>query len=369
MSKRFFFACSQTVRLEDSVTGNQGQQSSREIPSRYSRQVLFDGIGQEGQARLMASRVALVGCGALGALQASLLVRAGVGMLRIIDRDFVEESNLQRQILFDEEDVRDVLPKAAAAEKKLRAVNSLVSVEGVVEDLNASNIAALLDGFDLIADGTDNFEARYLINDYAVKTGTPWVYGACVGAYGLTFPILPGETACLRCIFESAPAPGISPTCDTAGIIAAIAGATASLQVAEALKILAGKRDRIQRRITVLDLWSNRHELINLPPRDPDCPCCGRRTFPYLEGTIGSEAGTLCGRNAVQIRRRGGAPVDLEELARRLAGLETLEKNRFLVRAFVDNCELVVFADGRAIVRGTSDLALARSLYARYIGT
>jgi molybdopterin/thiamine biosynthesis adenylyltransferase len=351
------------------VTGNDSHDTDREIPSRYSRQVLFEGIGQEGQARLMASRVALVGCGALGAFQASLLVRAGVGILRIIDRDFVEESNLQRQILFDEADVRDVLPKAAAAEKKLRAVNALVKVEGVVEDLNGANIAGLLEGFDLIADGTDNFEARYLINDYAVKTGTPWIYGACVGAYGLTFPVLPGETACLRCVFENAPAPGISPTCDTTGIIAAIAGATASLQVAEALKILTARRDRVHRRMTVLDLWSNRHELINLPPRDPDCPCCSRRIFQYLEGTIGSEAGTLCGRNAVQIRTRGGAPIDLEGLARRLTGLGTLEKNRFLVRVFVDNCELVIFADGRTIVRGTSDLALARSLYSRYVGT
>ncbi len=230
------------------------------VPVRYSRQVLFHGLGHEGQERIIRSRVVLVGCGALGSVQASLLVRAGVGTVRIIDRDFVEESNLQRQILFDEDDVRKLLPKAIAAENKLRAVNSLVQVEGIVDDVNASTIGRLLDGFDLILDAADNFEVRYLINDYAVKTGIPWIYGACVGSYGLTFPVLPGETACLRCVFESAPPAGVSPSCDTAGVIGPIVGAVASLQAAEALKILAGRHDRINRRITTLDLWENSHD-------------------------------------------------------------------------------------------------------------
>lgn len=338
------------------------------IPARYSRQILFDGIGREGQARIMASRVALVGCGALGTVQASLLARAGVGTLRIIDRDFVEESNLQRQILFDEDDVRNLLPKAVAAEKKLRAANSRVRVEGLVEDVNASTIGRLLDGFDLIVDATDNFDVRYLVNDYAVKTGTPWVYGACVGSYGLTFPILPGETACLQCVFESAPPAGFSPTCDTAGVIGPIVGTIASLQAAEALKILAGRRDKINRRITALDIWNNRCDGFDLPPPDPNCICCGRRQFAYLDGTLGADATSLCGRNSVQIRRRDGERVNLDDLARRLAPLGSLEQNRFLLRAVIDDYQLTIFANGRAIISGTYDLAVAKSLYARYVG-
>jgi adenylyltransferase/sulfurtransferase len=335
---------------------------------RYSRQVLFSGIGNEGQDRIMASRVALVGCGALGAVQASLLVRAGVGTLRIIDRDFVEESNLQRQILFDEEDVRAVLPKAIAAEKKLRSANSLVNVEGLVEDVNASSISRLLDGFDLIVDATDNFDARFLINDYAVKTGIPWVYGACVGSYGLTFPILPGDGACLRCVFESAPPAGVSPSCDTAGVIGPIVSVIAGIQVAEALKILSGRRDRINRRITTIDLWENRYEVVDLPPPYPECPCCGKREYPYLDGSLGADVTTLCGRNSVQIRRREGASIDLDDLARRLEQVGSLERNRFLLRAMIDGYQLTVFADGRAIVNGTYDVAIAKSLYSRYIG-
>jgi len=338
------------------------------IPPRYSRQVLFAGIGREGQARIMASRVVQVGCGALGTIQASLLVRAGVGTLRIIDRDFIEESNLQRQILFDEGDVQNLLPKAVAAERKLRAVNSLVHVEGLVEDVNGSTVHRLLDGFDLILDATDNFDARFLINDYAVKTGTPWVYGACVGSYGLTFPVLPGETACLRCVFEKAPPAGVSPSCDTAGVIGPIVGVIASMQVTEALKILAGRRDRIGRSILTFDLWENRGDAIALPPRDPECACCGQHRYEYLDGSLGATATTLCGRNSVQICRREGLQIDLEELAHQLAPLAPLEKNKFLLRAVIDNYQLTVFADGRAIITGTSDPALARSLYARYVG-
>jgi molybdopterin-synthase adenylyltransferase len=338
------------------------------IHARYSRQVLFSGIGKEGQARINASRAALVGCGALGAMQAALLVRAGVGTLRIIDRDFVEESNLQRQILFDEEDVRAVMPKAVAAEKKLRLVNSLVTIEGLVEDVNASTIDRLLGGFDLILDATDNFDARFLVNDYAVKNGIPWVYGACVGSYGLTFPIVPGRTACLRCVFETAPPAGISPSCDTAGIIGPIVSVVAGMQVAEVLKILSGRMDNINRKISTIDLWENRREGIDLPPPHPDCPCCGRREFPYLDGSLGADATALCGRNSVQIRRTSGSRIDLEDLARRLEPVGKLEKNRFLLRVVIDSYQLTIFADGRAIVNGTYDAAIAKSLYARYVG-
>jgi molybdopterin/thiamine biosynthesis adenylyltransferase len=345
-----------------------GAKEETAIPARYSRQILFDGLGREGQARIMTARVALVGCGALGTVQASLLARAGVGTLRVIDRDFVEESNLQRQILFDEDDVRNLVPKAVAAEKKLRAANSLVQVEGIVEDVNPSTIGRLLDGFDLIVDASDNFDVRYLVNDYAVKTGTPWVYGACVGSYGLTFPILPGETACLQCVFESAPPAGFSPTCDTAGVIGPIVGTIASMQAAEALKILAGRRDKINRRITAYDLWENRREAFNLPARDPQCLCCGQHQFEYLEGTRGADATTLCGRNSVQICQRAQTRVDLDALARRLAPLGALEQNRFLLRANIDDYQLTIFANGRAIISGTYDLAIAKSLYSRYVG-
>jgi molybdopterin-synthase adenylyltransferase len=339
-----------------------------EIPDRYSRQVLFSGIGQEGQARIIASKVVLVGCGALGSVQASLLTRAGVGFLRIIDRDFVEESNLQRQILFDEEDARAVLPKAIAAQIKLRAANSLASIEGVVEDVTASNIERLVGGFDLIVDATDNFDVRFLLNDFAIKTAIPWIYGACVGSYGITFPILPGETACLRCIIENPPAPGFSPSCDTAGIIGPIASIIASFQAAEALKILSGQKHLVNRRISSFDLWSNQRDMVSLPAPQPQCPCCGLHDFSYLDGKLGTNAAVLCGRNSVQIRRNDEANFNLEDIARKLSPECILKNNNFLLRASIGNYELTVFPDGRAIISGTSNLALAKSLYARYIG-
>jgi adenylyltransferase/sulfurtransferase len=256
------------------------------VSPRYSRQVLFNGIGEEGQTRIMQSRVVIVGCGALGAMQASFLTRAGVGTLRIIDRDFVDESNLHRQILFDEQDARNALAKASASEKKLLGVNSLVKLEGVVDEVNASTVDRLLGGFDLIMDASDNFEVRFLINEYAVKNNVPWIYGACVGSYGLTFPIIPGESACLRCVYESAPPPGITPTCDTAGIIGPIVGAIASIQVAEAMKFLSGARDRVRRKITTIDMWENRHSAIDMPQPFADCACCGRNGRPYTDSNI-----------------------------------------------------------------------------------
>jgi molybdopterin-synthase adenylyltransferase len=342
---------------------------TKSIHPRYSRQVLFDGIKSEGQARISAARVVMVGCGALGAVQASLLVRAGVGTLRIIDRDYVDESNLQRQILFDEDDVRAVLPKAVAAEKKLRLANSLVNIEGIVEDVNTSSIDRLLGGFDLIIDASDNFEVRYLINDFSVKHRIPWIYGACVGAHGLTFPILPGKSACLRCVFETKPPAGASISCDTAGVIGPIVVCIAGMQVAEAMKVLTGAHDRVSRTITSVDLWENQYQSINLPPINPDCPCCARNEFSFLDGLLGSEATTLCGRNSVQIRRQDGNPVDLDMLARRLAPIGRLEQNRFLLRAAIDSYQLTIFSDGRAIINGTYDIGVAKSLYARYIGS
>ena len=345
------------------------QAAAESVPERYSRQILFEGIGAEGQQAVMRARVAIVGCGGLGSVQATLLVRAGVGAVRLIDRDFVEESNLQRQLLYDESDVRGFQPKAAAAARKLREVNSLVDVEGLVDDLNPATIDRLLGGVDVILDATDNFDARYLLNDYAVKTGTPWIYGACVGSYGLTFTILPGETACLRCVFESAPPPGLTPTCDTAGVLGSIVATVASLQAAEALKLAAGRRAALSRKITMFDVWENTHDELALPGADPHCPCCGERRFDYLDGREGSETSSLCGRDAVQIRGRAGAGLDLDELAERLAPLGRVERNPFLLRADIDAWHLSVFGDGRAIIGGTNDPAVAKSVYARYIGT
>ena len=338
------------------------------VPQRYSRQVLFNGIGEEGQARIIKSRVAVVGCGALGALQASFLARAGVGTLRIIDRDFVEESNLQRQILFDEQDVREMLPKAAAAEKKLRGINSLVNVEGIVDEVNASTVDRLLGGFDLIMDASDNFDVRFLVNEYAVKNNVPWIYGACVGSYGLTFPIIPGESACLRCVFESAPPPGVSPSCDTAGVIGPIVGAIVSIQVAEAMKILSGARGRVRKKITTIDMWENRYDSIDLPQPFADCACCGRHEYPYMDGSLGAEAAALCGRNSVQIRPKSQTKIDFDDLAARLAPLGAVEQNRFLLRADIDGYQITIFSDGRAIIQGTYDAAIAKSLYSRYVG-
>jgi adenylyltransferase/sulfurtransferase len=338
------------------------------VPRRYSRQILFAGIGAAGQAMIHESTVAIVGCGALGTFQASLLVRAGVGTVRLIDRDFVEESNLQRQILFDESDVGGMLPKAVAAAGKLRAANSLVKVEDRVEEVNAGTIDRLLEGCGVILDASDNFDVRFLINDYCVKHSIPWIYGACVGAQGNVLAVLPGETVCLRCVFDGPPPAGLSPTCDTAGVIGPIAGVVASLQVAEAMKVLTGHRAQVNRRMMRLDLWGNRFDPVALPPRSPDCPCCGKHEYPYLDGILGADALSLCGRNSVQIRRTGGGGVDLEALAARLGPVAKVERNRFLLRAFVDGYSLTVFADGRAIVGGTSDLGVAKSIYARYVG-
>jgi len=348
---------------------DQAHDDVRDIPARYSRQVLFDGLGTRGQRALIDATAVIVGCGGLGCVQATLLVRAGVGRVRIIDRDLVEESNLQRQVLFDESDARELRPKAAAAAERLRAANSLVTVEGLVEDLNSVSASRLLEGADVILDAADNFDTRYLINDYAVATGTPWVYGACVASYGMTFAVLPGETPCLRCVFPDVPPAGAAASCDTAGVLGAIVGVVASLQVAQALKVLSGQPQLVDRRMAVVDVWTNELETVELPARDPRCPCCRRGDREFLNGGRSSETTSLCGRNAVQVRARPGTSLDLEALAARLAPLGSVQLNRFLLRAAIDRYELTVFPDGRAIVSGTDDPAVAKSVYARYVGT
>ncbi|HEX9764495.1 MAG TPA: ThiF family adenylyltransferase [Candidatus Acidoferrales bacterium] len=334
--------------------------------ARYSRQVLFAGIGEEGQRRLAEARVAIVGCGALGSAQANALARAGVGFLRIVDRDFVEESNLQRQMLFDEADARDSLPKAVAAQRKLSLINSSVRVEGVVADLVPENAEALLSDCALVLDGTDNFETRWLINDVAVKHQRPWIYGAVVGSYGVTCPIVPGKTACFSCLLEPGAEWGVGETCDTVGVINPAVNWVAALQVSQALQLLVGSWSFEQARLQRGELWRNQFHASPMPAPRADCRTCARREFAYLEGKAQPQI-TLCGRNSVQIHERGRR-LDLGQLRGRLAAHGEVRNNDYLLRLRVPPYELTVFADGRAIIHGTTDPSLARGLYARYIG-
>jgi adenylyltransferase/sulfurtransferase len=332
---------------------------------RYSRQIRYGEIGEDGQKRILQGRVAIVGCGALGSVQAEALARAGVGFIRVIDRDYIEFSNLQRQLLFDEHDAEAASPKAIAAAGRMRAINSEITVEPVIADLTPSNADDLLADVHLILDGTDNFETRYLINDFAISRGLPWIYGAAVGSYGLKMPVLPGRTCCLRCVFPEPPS-GVQPTCETAGVIAPITMTIGALQAADALKILAGHADRIIAKITIVDVWSGEIMQTAQPAPRADCPACGRREFVYLEGKSRPPI-SLCGRNAVQIHDRH-RQVDLQQLASQLEGVGTVRANEFALRAQITPYELTVFPDGRAIIKGTTDVGIARSLYAKYVG-
>ena len=329
--------------------------------------MLFAGIGPEGQRRLLASRATIVGCGAIGAAAANLLVRAGVGSVRIVDRDFVEPSNLQRQTLFDESDALEALPKAVAAEQKLRSINSGVNVKGVVADLSPRNAEELLSACDLILDGTDNFETRFLINDFALKSGQPWIYAAGVASYGLTMTIRPGITPCLACLLESGKSSNsLEETCDTIGVLGPIVNLVASWQVAEALKILAGHHEALHGRLISCDVWTGRMQSIRMA-RNPECRACAKHDYTYLEGEAQPHI-TLCGRDSVQIHERNRA-LNLSELAVRLQPVvKDVRRNDFLLRFRVTPYEVTVFADGRAILKGTKDPAVARTLYARYLG-
>jgi adenylyltransferase/sulfurtransferase len=329
---------------------------------RYSRQILFPPIGERGQQKLRDAHVAIVGCGALGSFHAAALARAGVGTLTIIDRDYIEPSNLHRQWLFEESDAAEGLPKAAAAERRIVRINSGVRVRAAVADLTPSNAEDLFGGAGLILDGTDNFETRYLINDFAVSRGLPWVHGAAVASYGITMPVIPGHTACLRCVYPEPP-DGAQPTCETAGVLNAIVSAVASLQVADAMQILVS--GSAPSRITTIDVWQGGIRQVRSPERDPECPCCSRREFRFLREAERPPV-VLCGRNAVQIR--GERLVDLSHLGERLRPLGEVRVNEFALRFVAGGCEMTVFADGRAIVKGTSDTGVARSFYARYVG-
>jgi len=333
---------------------------------RYSRQILFPPIGAEGQKKLAATRVAIVGCGATGSALSSLLARAGVGYLRLIDRDYVEPSNLQRQVLFDEADAAESLPKAIAAARKMSGFNSEIAVAPHADDLTPANAEELLSGVDIILDGTDNFETRYLINDYAVSAGIPWVYAAAVGSYGVTMTVLPGETACLACIFPDLPR-GLVETCDTSGILNSAVNVVASIAATEAMKLAIGARDKLHRTLLSYDVWTNEHATITAAQPRADCRACWQRDFIHLAGK-GRPHITLCGRNSVQIHERQ-RPVDFAEMSRRLSVHGNVRHNEFVLKFRRDPYEMTLFPDGRAIIKGTTDIAIARSLYARFVGS
>ena len=340
--------------------------TSLERDERYSRQVLFPGVGAEGQHKLSAARITIVGCGATGSVLASLLARAGVGTIGIIDRDYVEPSNLQRQSLFDEADAAESLPKAIAAARKIAAFNSEIVVEPHIADLTPTNIEALFEGAQLILDGTDNFETRYLINDFAVKNSVPWIYTAAVGSYGVTLNVLPGKTACLACIFSDPPQ-GTFETCETAGILNSAVNLVASIAATEAVKLLVGADECLRHTLLSFDVWRNERAEVAADKPRPGCRVCGEHEFPHLAGADRPHI-TLCGRNSVQIHERH-RPVDLAEMSERLKPLGTVRHNDFVLKFWHEPYEMTLFPDGRAIIKGTTDKTIARSLYARYVGS
>jgi adenylyltransferase/sulfurtransferase len=335
---------------------------------RYSRQILFNGIGQDGQRRLRDARAAIIGCGALGSAQAEALARAGVGRLRIIDRDFVEGSNLQRQTMFTERDAAERLPKAIAAANHIAEINSEIHTEPEIADVNHANIERVITDCDVVLDGTDNFATRYLINDACVKNDVSWIYGAAVGSYGVTMTVRPHITPCLRCVFEEAPPAATAPTCDTAGVIMPIISVVAAVQVSEALKLLTGQLDQLHQSLMQFDVWHNEWRRINPGSPAPECLTCGLGRFQTLAATAGEFAAVLCGRNAVQISPTASTRVDFGALAERLRASGEVRFNDYLLRFRAGDYELTVFQDARSIIRGTDEISIARSLYAKYIG-
>ncbi len=337
---------------------------------RYSRQIRFPFFGETGQRKLLNSRVTICGCGALGTVLANHLARAGVGFLRIVDRDFIETHNLQRQILFDENDVAENLPKAEAAARKLRQINSTITIEPVVTDIDHTNILDLVADADLILDGTDNFETRYLINDAAVKLNKPWIFGGVIGSEGQTMTIRPGSTPCLRCLIEDSPPPGMTPTCETAGVLGPAVAIIASFEAVEAIKLLSGAFDALNKELIMVDIWDwtfRRLKVAGLLGK-VDCPCCKHHKFEWLDGALGSHTTALCGRNAVQVATRRTEPLNFPEMAARLASLSDVRHNAYMLRFATEGHEFTVFPDGRAIIKGTNDIAKARTLYAQFVG-
>ena len=335
---------------------------------RYSRQMILPSIGIEGQNKLLLARVAVLGVGALGTNLASSIVRAGVGFVRLVDRDFIEDHSLQRQVLFDEDDIKANLPKAIAAAEKLRRINHHVTVDPVVTDINPDNIESLITDCDLILDGADNFELRMLLNDACIKHHKPWIYGAVIGTYGMTMPILPEQGPCFRCFISDLPAPGSTPTCDTAGVLGTMPQVIAALQVTEAIKLLTGHPDQLIRDLRYVDIWHNEFEQLQVMKSEGECPACELRNFEFLEGKHYTRSETLCGRDAVQVKPHNVAVQDLKFLAERLGQVGEVQVNAYLLRLFTGDYEITLFKDGRAIIYGTEDEGVARSLYAQYFG-
>lgn len=336
--------------------------------ARYARQRILGVIGQDGQDRILNSRVAILGVGALGTHNADTLARAGVGFIRLIDRDLPELSNLQRQVLFDADDVAHGVPKAAAAAQRLKAINPDIEIEPVVTDINPTNIEKLIGDVDLVIDGSDNFELRYLLNDAAVKLGKPWIYGGVISTNGMSMTIRPGVSPCLRCVFPESPAPGDAPTCDTAGVLGSAVAMVASLQSTEAIKYMVGDHESLSEALTMIDLWEMSFRQVSLGDRDPSCPCCGKHDFAFLDRQGPRQTTDLCGSDSVQVMIDPAPRVSLESLAKRLQDAGEVSYNAYLLRFQVNGYQITVFPDGRAIIKGTTDPVEARSLYARYVG-
>jgi len=341
-----------------------------EEKERYARQSAFQGIGRAGQEKLSTCRVMILGCGGLGSASTSILARAGVGYLKLIDRDFLELNNLQRQILYEEHDVKEGLPKPIAARNKIEYINSTIHVEPVIADVNRFNIEKFIKDVDLVIDASDNFETRFLLNEACVKHNRPWIYGAAIESYGLAMNIIPGKTACFRCIMDNIPQPGSTPTCETVGVLASIVCTIASIQCAEAIKILTGNTKNINRNLISIDVWQNSYETIDVTKENiqKNCPVCNQKKFDFLEGKQGSAFTTLCGRNAVQILPFKETKINLAKLAIDLSGLGIVKANEYLIRFEIDSYELSIFPDGRTIVKGTTDTGIARGLYSKYVG-
>ncbi len=338
---------------------------------RYRRQSQFAPLGKDGQSKLLDASVAICGCGALGSVLAERLVRAGIGRIRLIDRDWVEWDNLPRQALFTEDDARNRVPKAVAAAEKLQQINSEVKLDVAVTDLTFRTATQLLADVDLILDGTDNFETRFLINDYALAHNKPWVHAGCIGAQGQLLPIVPGKTACFRCLISEPPTADSQETCDTAGVLGPAIGVIASWQAIEAIKILTATTNETLGKLQVFDLWQGTHRTISLEAlrNNQECQACQRSDFEFLDGRRSAAASVLCGKNAVQIQPPTSQRLNLSEMSERLRSYGQLQINAFLLRVNIDNLQLTLFADGRAIVSGTEEPAVARALYARIVGS
>lgn len=340
-----------------------------EEKERYSRQVNFAGLGEKGQHLLAKGRVLILGCGGLGSTAATLLARAGLGYLKLVDRDYMELSNLQRQILYDEHDVKEGLPKVIAAQRKIYEINSMVNVETVIADVNRLNIEELIENVDVVVDASDNFETRFLLNDACVKHNLPWIYGASIESYGMTMNIIPRKTPCLRCIMEQIPQPGAAPTCETVGVLGPIVTIIASIQAAEAIKILTQKTDELNKNIISIDMWQNSYQVIDIASANAgkNCPVCNQRKFEYLEGRFGNVHTRIIGQNAVQILPFEKQSLDLPRLAIALSSLGSVKVNEYVIRFEIEDYELSIFQDGRTIVNGTADTGIARNFYTKYV--